>query len=245
MCYYVTQKVNPRAIAKHYKAQIDGPVMEDFEPFYLANGFAHPLLSVFVNNNGLYIEKMQWGLMNNWDKPYAEMLKSSNNTLNAKSETIFNVSSFKGNIMSNRCVLPVDSFFEYKHQGGEKLPYVIHPTNHPFFNLAAIFSQYQDPIERVWHTSFSICTTAANSLMAEIHNTKFRQPVIIDDAQITTWLNPSTSKEEVQHLMQPCDDTKMAAYRVDRNLLKLGNTAVVLKAVDELSRPTQGDLFAL
>ena len=240
MCYYVTQKTNPREIAKYYKARIAEPIMDDFEPLYLANGFEHPNLSVLINKEGLCLERMQWGLMNNWNKPYAEMLKASNNTLNAKSETIFSLPSFKGNILSNRCVIPVDNFFEYKHVGKDKLPYAIHPKSQPFFNLAGIYSLYQDSLDDVWHSSFSICTTHANVLMSDIHNTKFRQPVIIDNEQINAWLDPFTSKEEVIHLMQPCDDTQMAAYRVDRNMLKMGNKKEVIEAVIE---PTAGGLF--
>jgi len=192
--------------------------------YFHANGFSHPNLIIITNkDNAHFSEIMQWGLMPGWKKPLADMLKLSNNTHNAKSETVFDLASFKGSIMTKRCMLPVDGFYEYKEVGKDKLPYLIHPKNHPFFNVACIYAHYQDPENAVWYKTFSILTGKANELMADIHNTKFRQPIVINDHQIGAWLDPSTSKEEVIHIMEPCDDSQMAAYRVSRDLIKIGN----------------------
>ncbi|WP_443945622.1 SOS response-associated peptidase [Pedobacter sp. AW1-32] len=224
MCYRVSQKVKGTELVKHYKA----PLFEELpgQPvYYHANGFSHPDLWTLANNKDgdKQTISMKWGLMPNWKKPLSEMLALSNNTLNAKGETIFEKPSFKGSIMTKRCILPVDGFYEYKEVGKDKLPYFIHPKEQPYFNLACIYANYQNPETNQWIRSFSIITGPANELMADIHNTKFRQPIILSDSQIDSWLDPNISKEEVIHLMEPCDDTAMAAYRVDRNLIKIGN----------------------
>ncbi|WP_443938813.1 SOS response-associated peptidase [Pedobacter sp. MW01-1-1] len=233
MCYRTTQVSKIQEMAEYYSAPVyDGVDIDDLE-YYQAVGFSHPNLAVISSIEGQRnIEPMQWGLMPNWKKPLAEMLKLSNNTLNAKSETIFDLVSFKNSIMSKRCILPVNSFFEFKEVEKDKLPYLIQPKEGKFFNLACIYSFYQNPETKDWIKSFSIVTTPANSLMAEIHNTKFRQPVILDNQQISNWLNPDASKDEIIHLMQPCDDTNMSAFRVHRDLVKLGNSPETLLPIE-------------
>ncbi len=238
MCYRTTQISKPYEYANYYKAILNDE--EHSEPYYHANGFAHPKLLTISNgkDGDRIIDRMQWGLIPNWNKSLADMIKLSNNTLNAKCETVFSLPSFKGSILTKRCILPVEGFFEYKEVGKDKLPYFIHPKQHPFFNLACIYSYYQNPENKEWIKSFSIITGPANELMTDIHNTKFRQPIILSNDQISSWLDPNSSKEEVIYLMNPCDDTNMAAYRVDRELIKIGNAPDALKQISEEPRTT-------
>lgn len=233
MCYRTTQISKAYEYADYYKAQLNPNIEKEDTVYYHANGFAHPnLITISAKDGVKEAERMQWGLMANWKKPLADMIKLSNNTLNAKSETVFDLASFKGSILTKRCILPVEGFFEYKEVDKDKLPYFIHPKEHPFFNIACIYAFYQNPANQEWIKSFSIITAPANEFMADIHNTKFRQPVIISNDQISSWLNPTTSKDEVIHLMQPCNDSNMDAYRVDRDLIKIGNKEDALKPID-------------
>lgn len=248
MCYRATQTSKAFEYADYYSAELIKEADLDDQIYYHANGFSHPNLVTIAENNGAkYAERMQWGLMPNWGKPLADAIKLSNNTLNAKSETIFELSSFKGSIMTKRCIVPVNGFFEYKEVEKDKLPYFIHPKAHPFFNLACIYSLYKNPETKEWIKSFSIVTGPANELMASIHNVKKRQPIIISNDQIKAWLDPSTSKDEVIHLMNPCDDSNMAAFRVDRDLIKIGNSPEALLAVSEQPDPSMPNngLFTL
>ncbi|GGG97213.1 SOS response-associated peptidase [Pedobacter zeae] len=234
MCYRATQTNKPYEYAEYYSAQLINEADLNDKIYYHANGFDHPQLITVTANEGMrVVERMQWGLMANWGYSMDEMLKRAKKTLNARSETIFELSSFKNSIMAKRCIMPVNGFFEYKKVGNDKLPYYIHPKDHRFFNFACIYAVYKDPATNKWHKSYSIVTGPANELMASIHNTEKRQPIIISNDQINAWLDPSTSKEEIIHLMEPCDDTNMAAYRVDRDLIKIGNNPEALKEVPE------------
>lgn len=234
MCYRATQTSKTYEYANYYAAPVLNEKDLEDQIYYHANGFAHPNLVAISAKDGIrQTERMHWGLMPNWKKPLPDMVKLSNNTLNAKSETVFDLASFKGSIMTKRCIVPVNGFFEYKEVEKDKLPYFIHPKEHPFFNLACIYAFYQNPENQEWIRSFSIVTGPANELMADIHNVKKRQPIIISNDQINAWLDSSTSKEEVIHLMNPCDDSNMAAYRVDRELIKIGNKPDALIKVPE------------
>jgi len=234
MCYRATQTSKTYEYADYYAAPVLNEKDLEDQIYYHANGFAHPnLVAISAKDGARQTERMQWGLMPNWKKPLPDMVKLSNNTLNAKSETIFDLPSFKGSVLTKRCIVPVNGFFEYKEVEKDKLPYFIHPKEHPFFNLACIYAFYQNPENQEWIRSFSIVTGPANELMADIHNVKKRQPIIISNDQINAWLDPSTSKEEVIHLMNPCDDSNMAAFRVDRELIKIGNKPEALVEVEK------------
>lgn len=237
MCYKVSQAKNINDYGSYYKAPIIEPIkyLPEQQTYYNANGFAHPKLAVITSfENSRQLELMQWGLLppTTWKYDYSKALIHSNHTLNAKRETIHEVKSFQHNINKYRCIIPVEGFFEYKHVGKDKLPYFIHPKERPYFNLAGVYSNYQNPLTNEWIKSFSIITGASNVLMSDIHNSKFRQPIIIDDEKISDWINPNTDQLSIDFIMQPCDDTKMNAYRVHRDLQKIGNQPQALEHIE-------------
>ena len=64
-------------------------------------------------------------------------------------------------------------------------------------------------------------TVAANPLMAKIHNSKERMPVILRKEDEAKWLNPNLTKEEINALLKPYDETLMAAYTVQKDFNKI------------------------
>ena len=231
MCYTATQVSKAYEYQSFYVAKLSPHITsEDVGTFYKADGFAHPDLVVIVKReSGIEIDIMKWGLLPSWKKPLADMMKLSNSTLNAKRETIWEKPSFKGSIVNKRCIIPVNSFFEYKHVDGDKLPYLIYPKSHPFFNLAGIYSYYKNPDNDQWIKSFSIITQEANEFMADIHNTAKRMPLMLSQDLVNEWLNPNAPRSIVDEIMQySCDDDSLAAYRVRRDLKKLPNDESVL-----------------
>jgi putative SOS response-associated peptidase YedK len=60
--------------------------------------------------------------------------------------------------------------------------------------------------------SFSILTTAANSLMSEIHD---RMPVILGRSDEEEWLDPQVHDQDaVQRLLKPCPSSWLTACEV-------------------------------
>lgn len=239
MCYLVTQKSNASEISAYYSAPFSRPEeIELVKTWYKADGFAHPSLLVLRDQEGnRELELQQWGLMPSWNMPLLAMLKLAKGTLNAKSETVRELKSFKNSIQSNRCVIPVDNFFEYKHvkEGTEtlKLPYLIHPVSQPFFNLAGIFSNYRNPETDKWLTTFSIVTEPANVFMAEIHNSAKRMPLMLSNELINDWINPSSPPQLIDEIMRfSCDDSHLAAFRIRQDLKKAPNDESVLMPVN-------------
>jgi putative SOS response-associated peptidase YedK len=205
MCYYTSVKTTAKQLREAFNAPfIEEDAFVSKEEF---NGFAHPLLPVLAVDNGKSLNLYQWGLLPFWAKDRS----IAKNTLNAKSETIFELPSFRNSIPKYRCIVPVTGFYEWKHIGKEKIKHFIHPKEQPFFNLAGIYSLWKDPATNDFIKTFSIVTGEANELMADIHNTKRRMPLMIDNRNIDAWIDPSLSKDGIISLMQPCDDSQMAA----------------------------------
>ncbi len=205
MCYYTSVKTTSKQLKEAFNAPfVDEESFVSKEEF---NGFAHPLLPVLSVDNGRSINLYQWGLLPFWAKDRL----IAKNTLNAKSETIFELPSFRNSIPKYRCIIPVTGFYEWKHIGKEKIKHYIHPKEQPFFNLAGIYSLWKDPATNDIIKTFSIVTGEANELMAEIHNTKKRMPLMIDDRNIDAWIDPTLNKDGILSLMQPCDDSQMMA----------------------------------
>jgi putative SOS response-associated peptidase YedK len=214
MCFHTTQKASPKDLRKAFNL----PMIDEAEHnlFFHANGFDHPKLAVIANYEQLALHHFRWGLIPPFIKTFEDAIKISQLTLNAKSETIFDKPAFRSSIMKQRCIIPVNGFFEWKHVGEEKVPYFIHPKEHEFFLLAGIYSHWMDKQHSMLVSTFSIITTAANELMSDIHNTKKRMPLILDPRNMNAWIDEKLPKSGIIELMKGCDDTQMAAYPISK-----------------------------
>jgi putative SOS response-associated peptidase YedK len=242
MCYHTSSTGTANGLKKKFNL----PMVEEslHTIYYHANGYMHPLLPVIANDQQIAIHHFRWGLIPSWVKTMDEGVKWSNQTLNAKSETVFEKPSFREAIMERRCIIPVTGFFEWKHQGKDKVPYYIHPRESPFFLLAGVFSHWLDQQHNEVHTTFSILTTEANELMAGIHNTQKRMPLMIDERNINAWIDKDLAKGSVVELMNPSDDTSMAAYPVSKMLsAKKVNSDVPEILLPSNDTPIQTTLF--
>lgn len=236
MCYHKSVKVTGSEIAKALQAPFAEAGL--FEPVYHANGFAHPDLPALSMEGGRSIQLFNWGLIPFWVKDWAAASKLRNQTLNARSEEVFEKASFRDAIKSMRCIIPVTGFYEWKHiviGGKEKIPYYIHPKEQPLFYLAGIYSIWKEPVTGAKMTTYSVLTGEANELMTDIHNSAKRMPLMISAKDIDTWIDPGLSKPSIIELMHPCDDRDMAAYTVSKDI----GSSKVNSNVPEIMNPVE------
>ena len=110
-----------------------------------------------------------------------------------------------------RCIIPVTSFTEWKHvpvpgkKTPNKIPYRI-GTKAAIFSLGGLWED-----TALGYRVYTILTTKANPLMAEIHNTKKRQPVIIPKDMEDFWLSPTISLDYAKLLCDPIPEEEMIA----------------------------------
>jgi putative SOS response-associated peptidase YedK len=190
MCFHTKQTKDAQTLAKRFKAKVKEGLNVQSEHF---NGFTFPQTPIIANNKREEIQLFNWGLIPTWAKDKTIQAY----TLNAKIETLNEKPSFKNNII-NRCLIIVDGFTEWQWldpKGKQKQPYLITLPNNELFAFAGIYSNWTDTQTGEIKNSYSIITTKATEVMAKIHNTKKRMPVILTPQNENLWLNGSSINE--------------------------------------------------
>ncbi|RFB34146.1 SOS response-associated peptidase [Brevibacillus sp. VP] len=107
------------------------------------------------------------------------------NKINAKAETILEKPAFKNLLVSKRCIIPADGFYEWKKVGKAKQPMrILMKTGEPFA-FAGLFDTWTSPEGGKLHTC-TIITTPPNSVVADIHD---RMPMILRREDESLWLD--------------------------------------------------------
>ncbi len=162
-----------------------------WDPVHHVNGFSYPLMPVVTAAPEPEIRLFRWGLIPFWvrDKEQSRLLRSL--TLNARSESVFEKPSFRKPILSGRCLVPSDGFFEWQTVGTKKVPWFITLPGNEIFSFGGIWDVWKLPGKDPLFT-YSILTTDANPLMAEIHNSKKRMPLILPaESEENGWISGS------------------------------------------------------
>lgn len=152
-----------------------------------------------------------WPLIPKWAK--GKVTKYS--TANAKSETVATTRSYQHAWKTaQRCLIPATGFYEWQVVEGQKYkqPYNIGLKNQPVFAMGGLWEESVNPDTGQSVNSFTILTTEANPLMAKIHNTKKRMPVIVDKNDYKKWL--TSESLELKELVLPYSQDEMYAYKV-------------------------------
>lgn len=220
MCFHNSMSAKSQKLAARYnlKTDIVEIYKEILEENYHVNAFTHPLYPIVRGDSEL--QAFHWGLVPFWVKSEEQAKEIENMTINAKADTVFEKPSFRHSIMSKRCIVPSTGFFEWRHEGKDKIPYFIHVKNEDIFSMAGIFDVWNNPQTGEIYHSFSIITSGANSLMEYIHNTKKRMPVILSPEDEQRWIDPNLNKEGIKELLKPFDADKMNAYIINKDFLK-------------------------
>ncbi|EMJ35546.1 hypothetical protein LEP1GSC079_0242 [Leptospira interrogans str. FPW1039] len=137
------------------------------------------------------------------------------NRYNVKTETVTEKKSFQEAILKQRCLVPSTGFFEYQEIRKKKYPYRIFLKKEEVFSLAGIFDIWTDSQTQKTYYTFTILTTEANPLMRQIHNSKYRMPLILPRGKEFNWIDPDLDQiKEIEKLFEVYPDTEMDAYTV-------------------------------
>lgn len=217
MCYNV-QYIEKRAqrVSGHYGIPFSEqmPALQ----FYHVSGFTHPLLPVITSGEPEVIQAYRWGLIPGWCKDITQALEMRNRTLNAKGETLFERSSFRGPAKSKRCLVIVNGFYEWYTKGKNKYPFFVHLKDRPFFSLGGIYETWVNKETAEVFNTFSIITVEANPLMAKIHNSKKRMPFILSTEHEKKWIRAGLSPDEIKKMIHPSGDREMEAWSVSKRI---------------------------
>ena len=220
MCgrYIVVSKVEK--IEKRFGAKLDTPDLFT-QNFNVAPGDKVP---VITSEEPGRIRMYRFGLQPFW-------AKKSMYLINARSEGDFNKEndpkytgrlgigekpSFRKAFRSQRCLIPADAFIEGTVAEKLSKPFVVYPVHKEDrpFAMAGLYDHWVDKESGEVISSFTIITTTAGPLLRMLPH--HRSPVILQDREEEEmWLDPATSRAELEDLIRPVEDQRFNAYPID------------------------------
>jgi len=143
----------------------------------------------------LSLTPARWGLVPDWARHEAD----ARPLICVRAEAFAEQIEWRRLLNANRCLVPTDQFFEWKRVAGVKTrEYAFKLKNRRPMMIAALWSRASAPSRPA--ESFAYISCPANQLVGLIHD---RMPVILDEAGVSTWLNPDASLENLLALLQP------------------------------------------
>lgn len=136
------------------------------------------------------LDPLLWGFVPNWRRE----ARPRTRPINAKAETIARSGLFGEAFAKRRCIIPVDSFFEWRATKHGRQPYAIGMKDGSPFGLAGVWDNWKDPISGEWTRTFAIITVPANALVATIHQ---RMPAILRPQDYARWLSDNADAQDL------------------------------------------------
>jgi putative SOS response-associated peptidase YedK len=167
-----------------------------------------------MESDGIGIERMRFGLVPSWAKgSKAEVAKKFALTFNARCESVFELASYRGPILRQRCLIPVRGWHEWPDRA---TPYFIRRTDVEPLLLAGIWDVWESPYPEDFEsgavvTSMSVVTTPPGRYMAKFHD---RSPLILEGDTALAWLQPGMQADDLRALFKPYESEHLEAYRV-------------------------------
>ena len=154
----------------------------------------------------------RWGLIPHW----ATEARVGSKMINARAETITSSPAFRDAFVRKRCLVPVDSFYEWKREGSVRQPYRIVRRDGRPLALAGLWAGWKDPASDIVRRTFTIVTTTPNEAIAGLHD---RMPVIVAEDAWARWLDPAPADPgELLGLLVPSEEVELDVYAVVRDV---------------------------
>ena len=148
--------------------------------------------------------------------------------------------AFRESILTRRCLIPADGFYEWRAMGSVKQPYCFEVGEGDLFALAGLWDQWKSPDGKIIE-SCTILTTTPNSLVADMHD---RMPVIVTPDNYEIWLDPDVNDfDAIRDILKPYDAEQMRRYPVSTKLNNSQNEGAETAAPVTLDTPIQARLF--
>jgi putative SOS response-associated peptidase YedK len=208
MCGRITQKSNPKVLGLRIATLVEPLYEADAGPRYNgAPGQQHWVIRQHPQTGERHLDRLWWGLIPHWVKEASPKHKP----INATAERVASAPMFRAAYARRRCLVPVDSFFEWGKVAakGPKQPYAVAMKSAEPFALAGIWESWRRPGTEDVVRTFCIITTSANALLAGIHD---RMPVILDAGSFDRWLSPL--EPDPRDLLVPYPEEPMTLWPV-------------------------------
>lgn len=230
MCFTVNVNLVKEELEHRYGATLIDP--DKYRPSYYYHAFALPVMPVICSDKPSHIRQLTWGLIPSGTKDTDQANIIRFKTFNARAENLATKPSFSS-VRSKRCIVPVRGFYEWQHTGKDKIPWYVFRSDSEVMSIAGIYDDWVESATGEVLSTFSIVTTEANELMAEIHNSGKRMPVVLDDISEKKWIDISMPLDDALKLLNPCPPEYLQAYTIS----KLINNKLVDRNTPEVIKP--------
>ena len=157
---------------------------------------------------------LRWGLVPFWAKD----LKIGSRMINARSETIATMTSFRHAFKSRRCLVVADGFYEWPTR---QTPRLITLRDNEPFSFAGLWESW-GPKDGDKVETFTILTCEPNEFMAPIHN---RMPVMLPHDAWPVWLGENgANADQLQAVCKPFPSERMISWPVSPRVGNVKNT---------------------
>ena len=195
-----------------------------------------PTLNIAIYTNTHLYTYAHFGLIPSWAASRSSM------QINARSESVFEKSSFKEAYRQRRCLIPLNGYYEWKKdaQSKKSQPHFIVSASGDYFVFAGIYESWYDNALNKTILTCALLTTEPNDKIAELHD---RMPVILEANQWALWLNSSSSYSELNRLFSPIASEKTRYFKVSEFVNSVKNDTAECIDEDLKTEPRQGSLF--
>jgi putative SOS response-associated peptidase YedK len=212
MCFTVNVNLVKEELENRYGATLIDP--DKYRPSYYYQAFGLPDLPALCSGNPGKLTMLKWGLIPSWTRNIEAANEIRFRTFNARSESVRQKPAFSSSFSSKRCIVPVKGFFEWQHSGKEKIPWYIYRSDNEIMSLAGIYDDWVETGTGQVISTFSILTTDANEIMAEIHNSAKRMPLVLDKSLEQSWLDLSASESDLMKMLAPYQSEILKAHTI-------------------------------
>jgi len=166
-----------------------------------------PTIEIPIYTNTRVYTMAHFGLIPSWAKDRRSM------QVNARSESVYEKSSFKEAYKQRRCLIPINGYYEWLKdtQTKKSQAYFIHATNRAYLACAGLYESWYDNEAKQTVLSCALLTTEPNETIATIHD---RMPVILEPEDWALWLEVKRSYAELNRLYSPLASEKIGYYPV-------------------------------
>jgi putative SOS response-associated peptidase YedK len=207
MCGRFTQERPASELSEIFGAE---PLVEDPGAHYNVAPTDEALV-VVQRDERRAVTAYRWGLIPHW----ATAAKVGSRMINARAETITVSPSFRDAFVRKRCIVPVESFYEWKRDGTIRQPYRIVRRDRQPLALAGLWAGWREPDTDTVRRTFSIVTTTPNEAVAALHD---RMPVVLERETWDRWLDPRPADpSELMGLLAP-SEADLEIYAVGRDV---------------------------
>jgi putative SOS response-associated peptidase YedK len=159
------------------------------------------------------LRTVEWGLVPSWSRARTGGPK----IINARSETVGSKPAFKAAAARRRALVPAIGYFEWKRDGGHKVPYFLHAPEQRTLAMAGLYEIWRDESRPeddpgAWLWTCTIITRPASDSLGHIHD---RCPVLVPAQLHQQWLDcRADDAGRAQRLLQEMPEPRLEPREV-------------------------------